>query len=122
MLPDRAQLILSISISEFELSHLKPDFLLLDKTAKNALVIDVTLPFDTPQDLIESARSFKLMKYSTLVYELKRLGYDRVTVDAFVVKSLGSWDLSNAKVLSAVRLSRCTGKLIAKLAVSEAIA
>lgn len=113
MLPKGARLLLSLSIPGCERGDLKPNFVLLDKTAKNALVIDVTLPFDGPQGSIEAARNSKLEKYSTLAPELKRLTYDRVTVDALVVGSLGYLDPDNARVFSALRLSRRAGKLMA---------
>ena len=72
---------------------LKPDIVVLNECTKEAWVIDVTVPFEG-EDTLE-AREGKIAKYGHLREVLAAKGFRNVTVDAFVIGSLGSWDPRN---------------------------
>ena len=78
---------------------LKPDVVVLNDTTREAFVIDVTVPFEGPNGTLEEAREGKVRKYSHLREVLAAKGYQNITVDAFVVGSLGSWDPRNDELL-----------------------
>ena len=73
---------------------LKPDVVILNESTKEAWVIDVTVPFEG-EGTLEEAREGKIAKYSHLREVLAAKGFRKVTVDAFVIGSLGSWDPRN---------------------------
>jgi len=52
---------------------------------------------------------------------LNEKGYQEVTVDAFVVGSLGSWDLANEEVLKRLQVNTSYAKLFRKLCCISAI-
>ena len=77
---------------------LKPDLVILNEATKWAVVVYLTIPFDLPETM-ELARTTKEEKYSHLKPILRNQGYTDVSVDAFVVGSLGYWSLGNEEVL-----------------------
>ena len=78
---------------------LRPDLVLADKKKTEALIIDVTMPFESQVDNFHRARKEKVKKYANLVRDLKGR-VSKVNCEAIVVGSLGSWDNQNDRVLS----------------------
>ncbi len=66
----------------------------LDENKKKAIIVDVTIPFESDEEAFDKARDEKLRKYSPLRDWLTSRGYS-VELHAFVVGSLGSWDPDN---------------------------
>eukprot|EP00731_Ephydatia_muelleri_P013835 Em0007g1145a len=77
---------------------LKPDLVIVDDARKEAVVVDVAMPFEGTGTFAE-ARAAKERKYGHLKTLLRSRGYKRVEVDAFIVGPLGSWDPDNDPVL-----------------------
>jgi len=62
-------------------------------------VVDVTIPFENGEDAFKEARKRKQEKYEYLKTVLKRGRTRSVTVDAFIIGSLGAWDPDNEDIL-----------------------
>lgn len=98
--------------------RLRPDLILVNKESE-ALVIDVTMPFEAGLRSFNKARQTKIEKYKPVVEELK-LKYKKVSCEAVIVGPLGSWDNANDKVVSKL----CTNKyaaLMKRLIISDTI-
>lgn len=64
------------------------------------MIIDVTCPFENGADAFQRARTEKYNKYNSLMNEMMAWRrFSRVTVEPFVVGSLGSWDPRNDSCL-----------------------
>lgn len=97
---------------------LRPDLVLVK--GEEAIVLDICCPFDNRLGALKDAREKKIRKYEPVrTFLLRR--YQRVTVEAVVLGSLGSWDPANDKILRRL-CSKSYLQLLKKLAVSETIA
>ena len=106
-----------LSENEAVNGNLRPDLVLVKNN--NAIIIDVTVPFENRMDAFCEAREGKKQKYENLAHAL-RTKYAEVKVDAFVVGSLGAWDPDN-DILMKKLCSRSYLKLFKKLCVSDTI-
>lgn len=75
--------------------------LILTNGKEEALIFDVTIPFDNGLDAFNDARAEKIKKYQDAVRDLKPK-YKKVTCDAIVVGALGSWVKRNDKIVRSV--------------------
>lgn len=100
---------------------LKPDIVILNDSTSEAFVIDVTVPFEGPEGTLEEARETKIAKYSHLRGVLAAKGYQSVTVDAFVIGSLGSWDPQNDPLIRRLGIPYKYATLFRKLCSWQAI-
>ncbi|XP_049266997.1 uncharacterized protein LOC125756377 [Rhipicephalus sanguineus] len=99
-------------------TNLRPDLVLA--RGEEAIIVDVTCPFENRLEAFEAARTVKERKYQPVRdYLLRR--YQRVSIEAIVVGMLGSWDPANDRVLKRL-CSRRYLRLLKELAVSETIA
>ncbi|XP_075723824.1 uncharacterized protein LOC142765905 [Rhipicephalus microplus] len=95
---------------------LRPDLILV--RGEEAIIIDVTCPFENTPDAFENARNAKMGHYEPVAAFLRHQ-YQGVTVDAVIVGALGAWDSANDRVLRRI----CPYlRLFKKLCVSEVIA
>ena len=94
----------------------RPDLVVVDEENKKIIVVDVTVPFEGEQNSLQEARKHKEEKYSALKSWLMSK-YDEVTLSAFVVGALGSWDDNNEPVLRSLKIKRNYAKLFCKLCV-----
>ena len=102
--------------------QLKPDLVLVNSETRKGFIIDVTIPFDDSQDALKAARQKKKEKYEHLKPLLKQQHQlEDVTVDAFVIGSLGSWDPDNDDLLPDIGIGRNYSTLFRRLCVMEAI-
>lgn len=70
-------------------------------TWTEAIIVDITCPYEGGADALKIARDAKLTKYNPLARELlERRFFDRVSVEPIVDVSLGSWDPRNDKFIS----------------------
>ena len=100
----------------------KPDLVIVSPDNQTATIVDVTVPFEGEEDSLTKARELKEDKYSSLrSWLLTEKGYQEVTVDAFVVGSLGSWDPANEAVLKRLQIHPIYAKLFRKLCCISAI-
>ncbi|KAL1466220.1 hypothetical protein MTO96_042880 [Rhipicephalus appendiculatus] len=97
---------------------LRPDLVLV--RGEEAIVLDVTCPFENTPEAFTNARNAKLARYQPVAAFLRRR-YQRVTVDAVIVGALGTWDAANDSVLRR-HCSRPYLRLFKKLCVSAVIA
>ena len=98
---------------------LKPDLVVLNDTTKEAFIVDVTMPFEG-MDTFSTARPEKERKYNHLK-ALSSKGYNKVEVDALVVRPLESWDKDNEAVLRKLSVSRKYATIFRHLCYTEAI-
>nr|XP_037275942.1 uncharacterized protein LOC119168652 [Rhipicephalus microplus] len=96
---------------------LRPDLVLV--RGEEAIVIDVTCPFENTPDAFENARNAKLAHYEPVAAFLRRR-YQRVTVHAVIVGALGAWDSANDRVLRRI-CSRPYLRLFKKLCVGPGV-
>ena len=83
----------------------KPDLVIISPDNQTATIVDITVPFEGEEDSLTKARESKEDKYSFLTsWLLAEKSYQEVTVDAFVVGSLGSWDPANEAVLKRLQI------------------
>ncbi|XP_069176419.1 uncharacterized protein [Procambarus clarkii] len=100
-------------------SVLKPD-LVIEKD-NELLIIDVTCPFENTEAAFTEARTEKEMKYADLAAEMRALPrYNRVTVHAFIVGPLGSYDPHNERLMKRLASKKYLATF-RKLCVSDAI-
>ncbi|XP_069176423.1 uncharacterized protein [Procambarus clarkii] len=96
---------------------LRPD-IVLEKNGE-VMLIDVTCPFENGPDAFAEARLGKEEKYAELAATMRRT-YRQVTVYAFIVGSLGSYDPKNDKPMNRLA-SRRYQRLFRRLCVSDTI-
>ena len=75
----------------------RPDLVI--KKGNNFYVVDVTNPFENGAEAFQKARQKKVEKYAYLKDVLRRGRIRSVTVDAFIIGSLGAWDPDNEDIL-----------------------
>uniref|UniRef100_A0A914Q7V0 Reverse transcriptase domain-containing protein n=1 Tax=Panagrolaimus davidi TaxID=227884 RepID=A0A914Q7V0_9BILA len=97
-------------------STLRPDITILDERKKEAIIIDVTIPYENFPKSFVSARDRKYEKYTEIKKELQNLGYN-VFLDAFIVGSLGGYDPENYKCLKSLDIPKNYSILMKKLMV-----
>ena len=101
---DRGHLFVEQAIS---LDNLRPDILFHDASTKEAVIVDVSIPYESGPQAFEKARSEKIQKYEGLrVWMTKQEEYTSATTHTFIVGALGSWDLENISALRALGISR----------------
>nr|XP_045589259.1 uncharacterized protein LOC123751200 [Procambarus clarkii] len=98
-------------------SNLRPD-IVLEKNGE-VLLVDVTCPFENGEASLDEARLRKEQKYAPIAAALRRT-YKQVTVHAFIVGSLGSYDPRNDKLMNRLA-SKKYQKLFRKLCVTDTI-
>lgn len=98
--------------------RLRPDIILV-KGNDEAIIIDVTIPFDNGLVSFAEARQEKLNKYKVVADDLKAK-YKKVSCDAIVVGALGSWDKKNDKTVAKL-CSKKYATMMRKLIVSDCI-
>ena len=98
---------------------LRPDLVLVDKQNEEVLILDVTMPFESKLENFHRARKEKVLKYTNLVNELKGR-YRKVSCEAVVVGSLGSWDNKNDRIIHRL-CSKKYAALMRKLIVSDSV-
>ena len=102
--------------------NLRPDILLRDSSTKEAVVVDVTVPYESRPDALQKARAEKEQKYEGLrAWMSTQDDYTTISVHAFVVGALGSWDPANQDCLRALGIRAGYTKLFRKLCSMEAI-
>ncbi|XP_064462302.1 uncharacterized protein LOC135372762 [Ornithodoros turicata] len=77
-------------------SGLRPDLVLAK--GEEAIIIDITCPFDNRKVAFEDARRAKEEKYKPVQEHLKRR-YQKVSIEVVVVGALRSWDPANDRLL-----------------------
>jgi hypothetical protein len=81
----------------------RPDLVLTK--GNEALIIDVTVPYENRPEVFTTARQAKINKYASVVESLKGR-FQKVTVDPVVVGQCGSWDPQNDKLLKGYATGR----------------
>ena len=69
----------------------------------------------------DKARGEKKAKYQPIADWLKENGHPDVTIDAFIVDSLGSWDTGNEDIMKRLRIGTKYAGLFRKLCAVDAI-
>ncbi|KAG8184376.1 hypothetical protein JTE90_006779 [Oedothorax gibbosus] len=98
--------------------RLRPD-LVITKGKNEAIILDITIPYENRIQAFETARAEKKRKYTNIATLLSK-DYKNVSVEAIIVGALGSWDPANDLVLRRFTNKRYIPKL-RKLCVSDAI-
>ncbi|KAG8174129.1 hypothetical protein JTE90_028359 [Oedothorax gibbosus] len=99
-------------------NRLRPD-LVLTKGDPEALILDITVPYENRYQAFENARNEKSRKYAAIAALLAK-DFKKVSVEAIIVGALGSWDPANDAILRRFANKRYIPKLL-KLCVSDAI-
>ena len=103
--------------NEAVVGTLRPDLVIVRNGS--ATVIDVTIPFENRLEALAEARRVKCEKYQPLAEALSTRSTN-VSVEAFVVGSLGSWDKGNDTLMKML-CSRRYLSIFNKLCVSDVI-
>lgn len=98
----------------------KPDLVILNEDAKQAVIVDIACPFDNKYQAFLTKRTEKKEKYAHLVEFLVGKGYT-VHIDALLVGSLGSWDPANEPVLGILGIPLPGRSKLRRLIVSDVI-
>ncbi|XP_064464934.1 uncharacterized protein LOC135376255 [Ornithodoros turicata] len=98
-------------------TQLRPDIILA--RGEEAIIVDITCPFENRQSAFEEARTAKVTKYQPVKEYLQRR-FQRVTIEPVVVGALGCWDPKNDHFLRRL-CSRRYLKKMKKLCVSAVI-
>ncbi|XP_075723829.1 uncharacterized protein LOC142765909 [Rhipicephalus microplus] len=96
-------------------TNLRPNLVLA--RGEEAIIVNVTCPFDNRLKVLEAARLEKERKYE-LVRDFLLRRYQRVTIEAVVVGMLGSWNPANDRVFKKL-CSRRYLRLLKKLAFQD---
>jgi hypothetical protein len=99
---------------------LRPDLVIIDRTRREASVIDIAIPFENGADALEQARERKQGKYTADTTYLQNQGYSTIS-DAIIVGSLGTWDKRNNLILQRLGVSRRYLNLMRKLCSADVI-
>ncbi|XP_064462295.1 uncharacterized protein LOC135372751 [Ornithodoros turicata] len=98
-------------------THLRPDLVLTQ--GETAIIVDVAIPFENRTDSLQAKRREKEQKYEPVKqYLLQR--FNRVSIEAVIIGSLGSWDPNNDRLLKRLCSNNYLKKL-KRLAVSDVI-
>ena len=100
--------------------NFKPDLVVYHKSGE-VTIADVTIPFETDESAFVKARNEKKENYCPLAQWLQNKGHSNVTVDAFIARSLGSWDVDNEALLKRLNVNSKYAILFRKLCVVDAI-
>ncbi len=102
--------------------NLRPDIVVHDRSSGEAVVVDVSCPYESAPDAFSKSRSKKEQKYAGLkTWMLAQPQYKKVSVHAFIVGALGSWDEENTEGLRALGVRRNYTPLFSKLCCVDAI-
>ena len=101
-------------------ARLRPDIVVRDDTDKTVTIVDVAVPFENRRVAFTSKREEKLNKYAPLAQQLRQQGY-RVNVEAFLVGSLGAWDIQNQRTLDLLQISPRYAGMMQQFMVSDTI-
>ncbi len=104
----------------FSPANLKPDIVIVNRSSRDATVVDITCPYEGECDSFKKARAEKEQKYSSL-NEWMKDNYNSVTVHAFIVGSLDAWDPENSKTLKVLHISVKYSKLFSILCCVDAL-
>ncbi|CAK1604663.1 unnamed protein product [Parnassius mnemosyne] len=99
---------------------LRPDIVVRDEVSKEIKIVDVTVPFENRLSAFRAARMEKITKYGCLAEQLRARGY-RVSVNAFIVGSLGGWDDNNQRVLDFLKVGRFYARMMRRFMISDTI-
>lgn len=102
-----------------DIKKMKPDLVIVNRKLKTIQIIDATCPHENEWEPIHKAREDKLIKYHPLAKLLTDHSDFKVTLDAFVVGSLGTWDNKNWDVTRALGVSKRHATTLARLCVSS---
>ena len=101
---------------------LKPDIVVRDQVTRETTVVDVTVPYEAGSEAFKNARALKEQKYAGLkTWMESQPEYGAVTVHAFIVGALGSWDAENRDCLRDLRIGQSYAGLFRKLCAADAI-
>ena len=95
----------------------RPDLVLT--RGEEALIVDVNCPFENGERAFEEAREEKISKYQDVARFLRGT-YRKVSVEPFIVGSLGSYDPKNQSLTRRIATKAYT-KTMKKLCVSSSI-
>ena len=84
-----------------------------------AIIIDVTCPFENGENAFEQAREEKKAKYQDVARFLRRQ-YRKVTIEPFIVGSIGAYDPKNSTLTRRIA-TRSYTKILKLLCVSSTI-
>ncbi|XP_067139092.1 uncharacterized protein [Centruroides vittatus] len=98
----------------------RPDLVYIDDAAKEATIVDVTVPFENGEEAFSTARTAKIRKYQNLVSHFRNKGFNTFC-DAFVVGALGGWDPANESILRRLAIPKKYAATMKRLMVSDTI-
>ncbi|GFR00688.1 uncharacterized protein TNCT_197041 [Trichonephila clavata] len=107
-----------ISVNQAVVQGLRPD--LVAQVGDELCILDVTIPFENRRPAFHQARLRKIEKYRPLIEFFKKSGWNKVSIVAIVVGSLGAWDPENDAFLKKVA-TKSYLNLLRKLCVSDCI-
>ena len=84
-------------------------------------IVDVIVPYEGDDNAFEKARGEKKAKYRPIADWLMANGHTDVEVEAFIVSSLGSWDLENEAIIKRLKIGPKHARLFRKLSTVDAI-
>ena len=88
-----------------KIEHDKPDIVVVDKTERNFLIIDVACPFDIR---VKDKEEEEIENYQHLTRELKRIWkLRRITVVPFIIGALGTVSKDIEKWLAEIGVTCC---------------
>ena len=88
-----------------KIEHDKPDIVVVDKTERNFLIIDVACPFDIR---VKDKEEEEIENYQDLTRELKRIWkLRRITVVPFIIGALGTVSKDIEKWLAEIGVTCC---------------
>ncbi|TKR65579.1 hypothetical protein L596_025966 [Steinernema carpocapsae] len=97
----------------------RPDIVVIKPDSKEAVIIDVTIPFENGARALVDAAQRKIEKYESEIGELQAIGY-KVKAFAFVIGSLGTWCPLNTR-LKELRVNRVYGRKMVTLMLAETV-
>ena len=101
---------------------LRPDLTIINSTSGEAIIVDVTIPFEAGPEAFDKARAEKIQKYTPLTEWMQsQSNINSVSLYAFVIGSLGSWDPQNEELLTKLQIGPKYARLFRKLCVTDAI-
>lgn len=101
-------------------TRLRPDIVVRDVSNNIITIVDVAVPFESRQAAFSKKREEKLQKYAPLAQQLRQQGF-RVHVAAFLVGSLGAYDLNNQHTLDLLQVNKSYAGMMRRLMVSDTI-
>uniref|UniRef100_A0A1B6CMU0 Reverse transcriptase domain-containing protein n=1 Tax=Clastoptera arizonana TaxID=38151 RepID=A0A1B6CMU0_9HEMI len=101
-------------------SDLQPDLVVINEDERTVRIVDVAVPFENRSLALVEAGNHKVNKYASLAEKYREKGYE-VSLDAFILGALGSWDRANEGVLKHLRVSPRYARVLRRLMVSDVI-